>query len=352
MKKILYLFAAAAFVFASCEEKPVDQRTEEEKQIDAELEDSKYENALEFIDGTIDVLGTGWSADGSYCYDITLYTDIQYDEEYNVVGAGDIVLLDLFGLTKLPNGVYNFSTDSVAGVFNQTYSAWYHYDETGKETALTLAAGKVVVKCENRVYDIRIDVTDEKGVQHLAKFTGELYDNAHPAEPNPSIELNVATADITTFEVENYGDYEGVGVNNLCATIAAGANEIVLDFYVDATAADIVGKYTINNTYEANTLASGELFWGAFPTGSYVWIGEKNAIWLTKGSMEIAKEGENYKLVLEATSAYESTLNLTYEGPITVPEAMVLEAPAKKSLKKKVAVKHPQVSKKSVRSVL
>ncbi len=344
MKKVFYFMAlvAMATLTFSCDKDPEVKPDEGGETNDTIIPE---DNGIEFVEGYVDYYGTLYSE--TYNFNVVLYTEMTTDEEGYFNSKGNAVQLDLYTTDSTSfAGTYTIANNYNAGSCEPEYSAWYEIDDAGEQTWYGLKEGTITVTKDGDVYSITMDLIDSLDVTHKGYFTGvlEFYDNTsggegeyeddpYAYEPTEPLALN-HTAE--SASATNYGDYYGTGANNYTLELYADTLSIGVELFTAANSEGLeAGTYQFAETYEAGTMLPGSLFWGMFPSGTYA-MSNNIALWFVDGSLTIAKDGENYDISANLTSAYGSTLELSYHGeiPVEVYEEESYEAPARKATKK------------------
>ena len=283
-------------------------------------------------------------------------TEAMFEEDYNGEGfeltlyanGGVLDLLLITSATEIPEGEFSFKAHE--GVADESYVAASegHYildysdlglgliegDEpsyllTDDENYYYLQSGTLNIVKDGSAMHITLDAISAHGSNIKASYSGQVLPAAFAVEPQEISEFDrTATAMNTVDYTKNYGD--------VYVQLTGEDFALLLDIITPDYPDGIVGKYEIKPAQaieeseeapetspdqkeaEVYALASSGYSYSyesAYP--SYFAVeqaGEVNYYFLQSGTVEISKDGDNYKVEVNGVSYFGSQIKVTYEG--------------------------------------
>lgn len=308
-----------------------------------EKPDNPQTDSLIFTNAIAGYYGTEYSE--AYNYYTVLATEMEVDSNGYYASAGEAVTIDFFSADSvLAEGTYTLSAGTYAAdTFDVEYTKWYEINDAGEETEFGIKSGSVTVSKSGEQYVFTVNLVDSLDQVRTGYYRGALLvedqtsgggngDENYAGEPQTPTEVTL-TIPTDSIAASNYGDYYESGTDNIYLEMwDANNNYIALELFTAKGATTLpVGTFNFATTYAANTILPGSLFWGIFPSGSFVSVGE-NLFWLEGGSVTIDLTGSTYTVTVAVTSHYGSTINATYTGTVQLEmvDGSTEPAPAKK----------------------
>ena len=156
------------------------------------------------------------------------------------------------------------------------------------------------------------------------------------------------TMQANSIRCDNYGDFFENNTS-LFYTILTNANNesLTLDFVAPAGETTIpAGTYSVVAPAEFSALSAGQIlagnyqYYSSYGLGTYmVMDGGSTALWVENGSLNVQVANDVYTITGTLTSHFGSTIQVHYEGPITITTIEQNDqAPAKRILKQPISI--------------
>ena len=331
MKKLFYFAAAAVMGFAIASCKPTE-----------EPEKSTLTITVTDITGTEATVKVTNSASDYFMWNVAIPEDLEgYANPYEYWRDNWMIHEETYN--ENPD-IYNYFMG--VNSYSELVKAMYCLENEYVHTFENLQP-----ETQYLVYAFKIDTLGQLASPIIDTLTFTTLEG--PSEEELMYKFEPTTAGEYTMQADsircdNYGDFFENNTS-LFYTILKNANNesLTLDFVAPAGETTIpAGTYSVVAPAEFSALSAGQIlagnyqYYSSYGLGTYmVMDGGSTALWVENGSLNVQVANDVYTITGTLTSHFGSTIQVHYEGPITVTKVeQPDQAPAKRILKQPISI--------------